>query len=127
MLIALTTSHGRIAPCFAGVELCICADAREPSSTTTLATTGWHPLSWGRELVDRGVEVLICAGIDMSTWAALRGHGVDVIPEATGDVEDVLADWAAGRLVPPAAWPPYHGMCPGRRCRRRGRNRRRGP
>ena len=141
MKAALTTSHGRMAPCFAGVELRILGEyggvPSRPGAETAgqaglagaqvVSTHGWHPLCWGRELWRRDVALLLCAGIDQGTWAAIRGHGIEVIPNAIGDPETVFAAWHGGRLNPPRLWPAYPvglGRAPrfreGRRRRFRG-------
>lgn len=127
MKMALTTSHGRMAPCFAGVELRIIDDNADLHEAHILSTRRWHPLVWGRELMRRDVTLLMCAGVNQATWAALRGHGIQVIPNAIGDPGNVLATWRGGRLTPPALWPAYpvgsdrhRGFGGGRRRRFRG-------
>lgn len=117
MKVALSISHGRMAPCFAGVELwLIQANAitktGEPADLTDaeiLSTHGWHPLVWGRELMRHDVGLLLCAGMAAGTWAAIQGHGIEVIPNAMGDVGTVLAAWRDGHLSPSRSWPAYPG------------------
>jgi len=121
MKVALATSHGRMAPCFAGVELRIVAEhtalqSRDGGKTggqadlvdaDVLSTHGWHPLAWGRELMRRDVGLLLCAGIDQGTWAAIQGHGIQVIPNAIGDTQAAFGAWHSGRLSLPRVWPSY--------------------
>lgn len=126
MKAALATSHGRMAPCFAGVELLIVrddgprpADAQVAPQASqaggrvgsadaeVLSTHGWHPLGWGRELMRHDVGLLLCAGIAPATWAAIRGHGIEVIPNAMGEAGAVLDAWQSGLLDPPKLWPAY--------------------
>ncbi len=121
MVIALATSHGRMAPCFAGTDLRIVSADGEASTATVLGTEDWHPLAWGTELAMRGVDLLICAGIDLATWSAVQGHDIAVIPDAMGEAETVWKAWLAGDLAPPASWPPSAATCCGKRCRRRRR------
>jgi len=122
--VALATSHDRMAPCFAGIELRVIDEGGGPDNWKVVATHGWHPLAWGRELMQRDVGLLLCAGIDQATWAAVQGHGIQVIPIAMGDPRAAFAAWSSGRLAPPALWPAYGGGFDGR-CRGRGRGRHR--
>ena len=124
MKVALATSHGRMAPCFGGVELRIVDNNADLRDAPVLSTHGWHPLVWGRELMRRDVTLLMCAGIDQATWAALRGHGIQVIPNAIGDPATVFATWRSGRLSPPQLWPAYPVGFGGRRGFGAGRRRR---
>jgi len=130
MKLALATTHDRMAPCFAGVDLKIMDQAGTVEEAVTVSTHGWHPLSWGRELMRRDVSLVLCAGIDQGTWASIQGHGIEVVPGAMGDPDAALTAWRAGQLGPPALWPAYAGGMNGlsrrsgcgagrrRRCRR---------
>ena len=115
MKVALATSHGRMAPCFGGVELRVVENNADLQDARVLSTHGWHPLAWGRELMRRDVALLMCAGIDQATWSAVQGHGIQVIPNAIGDPEPVFAAWRNGRLSPPQLWPAYPVGFGGRR------------
>ncbi|MBN1863943.1 MAG: hypothetical protein JW808_03490 [Victivallales bacterium] len=111
----MATSCKRMAPCFAGVDLWIFdSDASMQGDDQTglenievISTHGWHPLGWGRELMRHDVGLLLCSGIDQSTWGSIRGHGIQVIPDALGDAGSVLAAWRKGQLAPPRQWPAY--------------------
>lgn len=114
MKTALVISNGRMASCFAGVDLWLVdGDAAVPAveapteagGAEVLPTHGWHPLAWGRELARHGVGLLLCVGIAPGTWATVRGHGIEVIPNVTGDMASVLAAWRDGKLSPPQLWP----------------------
>lgn len=109
MKAALATSHGRMAPCFAGVVLWIVQEDVQTACERdeVLSTHGWHPLAWGRELMRHEVGLLLCSGIDQSTWASVQGHGIQVIPNTMGATGSVLAAWRSGHLSPPKLWPAY--------------------
>ena len=83
----------------------VIADDAADREWMSVPTADWHPLSWGRELMKRDVARLVCSGIDRATWGAIRGHGIDVIPDAAGELQDVFSAWRAGLLKPPADWP----------------------
>ena len=127
MVIALTISHGRIAPCFAGVEIWILSEDEILDNGVRISTHGWHPLAWGYELRRKHVTLILCSGIDLSTWSGLRGHGIRVIPNITGNPDKVLDQWRQGALQQPESWPQYspdHRAAPpnkgGKRRRYRG-------
>jgi hypothetical protein len=120
---AITASHGRVAPCFSGAELLIFEAGSDLARV--VPTAGWPPLAWGRELRGLGVGTLICNGIYPFLWGVLRGHGIEVIPNASGEPDDVMRDWHRGVLTAPEQWPCYP-MLQGRGCRPRQRRRFRG-
>ena len=124
MKLALATSHGRMASCFGGVELRIVDDDVDLREARVLSTHGWHPLAWGRELMRRDVALLMCAGIDQATWAAVQGHGIQVIPNAIGEPATVFVAWRKGQLNPPQVWPAYPVRFGGSRGSGGGRRRR---
>ena len=124
MKLALATSHGRMASCFGGVELRIVDDNADLREARVLSTHGWHPLAWGRELMSRDVTLLMCAGIDHATWAAVQGYGIQVIPNAIGNPETVFETWRNGHLSPPRLWPADPVGFRGRRRFGAGRRRR---
>ena len=123
--IGMTTNRDRITPCFAGVELWILAETQDLGEREVMNTEGWHPLAWPKELMRHDVSVLLCSGIDQFVWGALRGYGIQVIPNATGGAEDVLRQWRSGLLAAPQVWPPDpsrgRGGCRSRRWFRGGR------
>ena len=107
MKVALATSQGRMAPCFAGVELRIVKENADVNKAEVLSTHGWHPLAWGLELMRHDIGLLLCAGINQGTWSAMQGHGIQVIPNAMGSPATVLAGWRSGQLTLPRLWPAY--------------------
>ena len=109
MNIAMTTEGGRVAPCFAGVELWIFGPGQQVGEHLTVHTAGREPLLWARDLLRRDVDTLLCAGIDVFVWGVLRGNGIRVVPEAAGPAKEVLARWRAGTLRAPSTW-PYPGQ-----------------
>ncbi len=96
-----------MAPCFAGVELRVLNEEMNLDAAEVVSTCGWHPLAWGNELMRLDVALLLCAGIDHGTWAAIQGHGIQVIPNAIGEPDTAFATWHSGQLSPPQVWPSY--------------------
>ncbi len=123
MNIGLTISRGRVSPCFSGVSLFVLGP--ELGMQRQEDDTGdWHALDWACELAHRNVRVLLCAGIDRFLWGALQGNGIEVVPDATGPMDEVVAQWREGKLVVPQMWPPQR--CGGGQRGSRGRKGRRG-
>jgi predicted Fe-Mo cluster-binding NifX family protein len=126
MNIGLTVVSGRVSPCFRGVNLWILGDHAGLERKCVAETQDWGDLAWGQELMKRDVSVLICAGLNQFLWGALKGHGIDVVPNAVGEPDEVLGQWQRGALPSPSVWPP-HGRNGCRRVRlRSGMKRRRG-
>lgn len=96
MNVAIAISQGRLAPCFKGVELWIVGPEDDVDRCRVVSTEGWAPLAWGRQLMRADVGILICAGIHHFVWGVLRGYGIQVVSNATGDPATVLSEW---RLV----------------------------
>ena len=119
MKIGLVINHSRMGVCFAGAELRILADDTVFEKAAVVHTYGWEPLEWGRRLAEQNVELLLCAGIDLSTWAAVRGNGICVIPNLMGDARTVFETWRKGELENIKAWPPYPHFAAGAGRRRR--------
>ena len=74
-------------------------------------------------LVDLGVRVLICGAVSRELASMVIHSGIEVIPYARGDVDDVIVAYTAGRLVDSRFAMPgcRSGERWGRRTRRRGR------
>lgn len=70
-------------------------------------------------VAEAGIEVLICGAISWPLELALAHAGVEVISQTCGDIEQVLAAYAAGRLNQNAFLMP--GCCGRRRRFRRQR------
>ncbi len=50
-------------------------------------------------LKNAGVSVLICGGIGGGAKAALQSNGIELVAGASGEIEAVVEDYLAGRLV----------------------------
>lgn len=107
MNIGLTVSRRRMSPCLPGVDLWILSGTAEVKEKQVVETEKWHSLAWGRELMQRNVNVLLCAGISRFLWGALRGDGIQVVPDAMGVPDEVAEQWQSGGLTVPRMWPPH--------------------
>ena len=123
MNVALTTEGGRIAPCFAGVEVWIVEPAQNACEHRTIPTAGRDPSFWARDLVRLDVDAFLCAGIDMFLWGVLRGNGIEVFANITGPAGEALERWRAGLLAPLQFWPQAEYRHNRQQARRRHRYR----
>ena len=53
-----------------------------------------------RLIRDHEVETVVCGGVEERYEDMLRAHGIRVVSWVSGNVEDLLRDYIAGRLVP---------------------------
>ena len=65
-----------------------------------LATKGWSEMDKMRQLVDLGIETLICGGIDRASLQYLSFNGIHVYSWVTGEVEDAVACFLDNRMKP---------------------------
>lgn len=78
------------------------------------ALSGELPVQRALQLVELGVETLICGAISRPVRAMIAGYGIQVIPFVAGNPEAVIQAWIKGGLAEEVF------MMPG--CRRRGRH-----
>jgi predicted Fe-Mo cluster-binding NifX family protein len=122
--IAVPDWKGRVSPVFDVARQLLTVDldgTRELRRNTESLAQTLPPLR-ADELVRRGVAVLLCGGISVPLLRMLEARGIRVIPGVSGDVEQVLRGYLAGRLADRSfAMPGWLG--PGGRRRRGGRGR----
>jgi len=58
-----------------------------------------HPLRCTRTLVDQGVDILICGGINRFSEQQLNFHNIKVFSWIAGEVDEVLENFLKGDLV----------------------------
>ena len=56
-----------------------------------------------RLMRDHGVSTVICGGVDEIYEGMLRASGIQVVSWVSGNVEDLLKEFLAGRLLPGTA------------------------
>ena len=119
MKVAIPEWQGRVSPVFDVSTHLLVADVEDArvvdQNAVRLDSEGLHARV--AEVTRVGVEVLICGAISWPLEVTLLGSGIDVIPHTCGEVQQVLASFAANRLDQNAFLMP--GCC-GRRRRFRG-------
>jgi predicted Fe-Mo cluster-binding NifX family protein len=101
MRIAVPDWHGRVSPVFdvARQVLVVDLDGRRESQRTTLSLGQTLPPLRAQELVRQGVNVLLCGGISAFLLRMLEARGIRVVPGISGNVNQVMASYLAGRLT----------------------------
>jgi predicted Fe-Mo cluster-binding NifX family protein len=120
MKIAVPLFGSRIAPrydCARSLLLVEMEDGRV-TGRRTVPMPDSNPFQRARALIDLGVKVLICGGIDGFSQNEFSARGVSVIGWVTGEAGDALEAFLRGDLE------PGFMMGPGGRCRGRWRFRR---
>jgi predicted Fe-Mo cluster-binding NifX family protein len=102
MKIAIPVFHTKISPRFdqtQGFVLLETEDARV-IARERLSTKGWAVIDKMKQLVDLGVDTLICGGIDRASLQYLSFNGVKTYSWVTGEVEDAVACFLDNRMKP---------------------------
>ncbi len=119
MKVAIAVFDGRISPVFDAARRLMLVDienGREVRRTEQVVEEAeLGPRAW--RVAEFGADVLICGAISRPLETMLLSAGVEVIPQACGQVEDVLRAFMSGQLTEQAFMMP--GCC-GRRRRFRG-------
>ena len=125
MNIAIPQWQGRVSPVFDGAGRVLVVEIRDGAEQARreLALDSDDPNFRVARLIGADAEVLICGAISWPLEMALASAGIEVISQTCGDVEAVLAAFAAGQLPQEAFLMP--GCCRRRRgrCARHGRRR----
>ena len=120
MKVAVTTENGIVFPHFGKTRGFTLAeiDGNAVSGQVLLESGGSGHGALADLLAQNGVRVLICGGIGESARNALASKGIEVFPGVFGDVEQVLADFAAGTLAfrPDFSCSHQHGHADGHDC-----------
>jgi predicted Fe-Mo cluster-binding NifX family protein len=66
----------------------------------SLTTRGWPAREKMKNLVNLGVDILICGAIDRASLEYLSFNGVDVYSWVTGEVDDAVACFLDNRMQP---------------------------
>ncbi len=115
MRVAISEWQGRISPVFDAATHLLIADVEKEVSngryTIQMRSDGLQ--SRAQEVASHNVNVLICGAISRPLELALLNLGIEIIPQTCGEVETVLAAFAAGRFNQEAFLMP--GCCGERR------------
>ncbi|NLX60508.1 MAG: dinitrogenase iron-molybdenum cofactor biosynthesis protein [Phycisphaerae bacterium] len=123
MKIAIPHWQGRVSPVFDVAENLLVVELDDGGAERSRVQAGLRaesPHHRASQLAETGAEVLICGAISWPLEMALTAHGVRVIGQTCGNIEEVLAAFVSGRLSDGAFAMP--GCC-GRRRRGQGRGR----
>ncbi|MFC1565222.1 NifB/NifX family molybdenum-iron cluster-binding protein [candidate division KSB1 bacterium] len=119
MKIAIPIFGIRVSPRFISSDLFLVVDTQDGEilNKETIPFNDPHPLKCSRFLMDMGVEMIICGGINRFSEQQLNFNGIKVFPWITGEVNDVLQSFLKGDLDSIMRSPRNHNMRSG--CKRR--------
>jgi len=102
MKLAIPVFHTKISPRFDQAQGFVLLETNhsEVIAREEMATRGWTEIDKMTQLVDLGIETLICGGIDRSSLQYLSFNGVHVYSWVTGEVDDAVACFLDNRMKP---------------------------
>ncbi len=100
MKIAIPTFGTRVSPRFdcAQAVLIVSVEDAESAGREELVASGWAPRQRINKLLELGVDMVICGGIDRWSAESLQSAGVTIHGWMAGEIEDVLAALLRGEL-----------------------------
>jgi predicted Fe-Mo cluster-binding NifX family protein len=100
MKIAIPVFHTKISPRFDSSQGFILLEIEKSSvmKRKELPTKDWPLPDKIKQLIDLGVDTLICGGIDLKSMQHLNFNGIKVYSWITGEVEDALTCFLNERL-----------------------------
>ncbi|CAB1055577.1 hypothetical protein D1BOALGB6SA_310 [Olavius sp. associated proteobacterium Delta 1] len=92
MKIAIPVFHTKISPRFDSTQGFILLQIEKSNVTKRekLPTKGWPSSAKIKQLVDLGVDTLICGGIDLESMQQLNFNGIKIYSWITGEFEDAV-------------------------------------
>ena len=92
MKIAIPVFHTKISPRFDSTQefILLKIEQRSVIAREQLSTGGWPLAAKVKQLVNSGVDTLICGGIDRESLQHLSFNGLKVYSWVTGEVEDAI-------------------------------------
>jgi len=127
MKIAIPVWKSRVSPVFDYAGRVLLVDSDSAGEQQGRVEKCLEPLPFQKvgQLRDLGVNVLICGGLSKRLAVRLEALGITVIPWTSGNVDEVLEAYVAGRLPDGRFRMPgcYGSQGRRRQCRGRGRNR----
>ena len=102
MKLAIPVFHTKISPRFDQAQGFVLLETghSEVLAREELATKGWSEMDKIRQLVDLGIETLICGGIDRASLQYLSFNGIHVFSWVTGEVDDAVTCFLGNRMKP---------------------------
>jgi len=108
MKIAIPVFGTRVSPRFTCTDqfLLVEAEKGEITQREIISVSESHPLRCTRILVEKGVDVIICGGINRVSEQQLDYHNIMIFSWINGEVEEVLDSFLKGDLLTKASVRP---------------------
>jgi len=102
MKIAIPVFHTKISPRFDQTQgfILIETEGNRVTAKEQMATPGWSVTAKMKQLVNMGIDTLICGGIDRASMQYLSFNSIKIYSWVTGEVDDALACFLDNRMRP---------------------------
>jgi len=102
MKIAIPVFHTKISPRFDQTQGFVLLETENAGvvARENLTTKGWSVIAKMKQLVDLGVDILICGGIDRASMQYLSFNGLKIYSWVTGEVDDAVVCFLDNRMKP---------------------------
>ena len=102
MKIAIPIFHTKVSPRFDETQGFVLLETQNNTIAVRekLSTRGWSVMAKMKQLVDLGVDTVICGGIDHASWQYLSVNGIHICSWVTGEVDDAVACFLEKKLKP---------------------------
>lgn len=109
MRLAIAIWNGRVSPVFDVAQQIVIVDSERAGQLPSVTPIALLPgLARVEQLTSLKINALICGGISCALHRQIEARGIEVIPNVTGEIPEVLMRYARGELQ----------VCPRRkRCR----------
>jgi len=101
MKIAIPVFHTKVSPRFDETQGFILLETKRTNvvAKEKLATEGWPVFAKMKQLVDLGVDTLICGAIDRASLQYLSVNGISTYSWVTGEVDDAVVCFLKNRMT----------------------------
>ena len=102
MKLAISVFHSKISPRFDQTQEFVLIETEGSSvvSKEQMATAGWAVTAKMKQLVNMGIDTLICGGIDRASMQYLSFNSIKIYSWVTGEVDDAVACFLNNRMRP---------------------------
>jgi len=100
MKIAIPVFHTKISPRFDQTQGFVFIETEGDSVTSKeqLATPGWSVTAKMKQLINMGIDTLICGGIDRASMQYLSFNSIKIYSWVTGEIDDAVTCFLDNRM-----------------------------
>ncbi len=101
MKIAIPVFHTKVSPRFDETQGFVLLETEKAHviAKEKLVTKGWSAIAKMKQLVDVGIDTLICGAIDRASLQFLSANGISIYSWVTGEVDDAVVCFLEKRMT----------------------------